>query len=90
MKIKDGFNLKSVCGEYVIVATGRKNVDFSRLVSLNESAATVWEAVVGKDFEIDDVVKVLLDNYEVDEATARRETDGQLGRGRAYLEIIRW
>jgi hypothetical protein len=75
MKIKDGFNLKSVCGEYVIVATGRKNVDFSRLVSLNESAATVWEAVVGKDFEIDDVVKVLLDNYEVDEATARQDAE---------------
>jgi len=67
--------LKSVCGEYVIVATGRKNVDFSRLVSLNESAATVWEAVVGKDFEIDDVVKVLLDNYEVDEATARQDAE---------------
>lgn len=75
MKIKDGFNLKSVCGEYVIVATGRKNVDFSRLVSLNESAATVWEAVVGKDFEIDDVMKVLLDNYEVDEATARQDAE---------------
>ena len=75
MKIKDGFNLKNVCGEYVIVATGRKNIDFSRLISLNASAAEVWEAVVGKDFEIDDVVKVLLDNYEVDEATARADAE---------------
>ncbi len=75
MKINDGFNLKSVCGEYVIVATGRKNVDFSRLISLNESAAMVWEAVVGKDFEIDDVAKVLLDNYEVDEATAHKDAE---------------
>ena len=75
MRIKDGFNLKNVCGEFVIVATGRKNIDFSRLISLNASAAEVWEAVIGRDFEIDDVVKVLLDNYEVDEATARADAE---------------
>ena len=75
MRIKDGFNLKNVCGEFVIVATGRKNIDFSRLISLNASAAEVWEAVIGRDLEIDDVVKVLLDNYEVDEATARADAE---------------
>ena len=73
MKIKDGFELREVCGESVVVATGRKNIDFSKVISLNESAALAWRAVVGKDFELADVVVVLTDNYEVDEATAKAD-----------------
>lgn len=70
MKIKNGFELRDVCGENVIVATGRENIDFSKVISLNESAALMWKAVQGKDFTTADLTKVLTDNYEVDEATA--------------------
>ena len=72
--------MRNVCGEYVILATGRQNVDFSQLISLNESAALVWEAVHGRDFEIDDVVKVLLDEYEVDETTARKDAEALIAK----------
>lgn len=73
MKIKEGFELRDVCGESVIVATGRKNIDFSKVISLNESAALVWREVDGRDFEVEDMAKTLLDTYEVDEATALRD-----------------
>ncbi len=73
MKIKEGFELRDVCGESVIVATGRKNIDFSKVISLNESAALVWREVEGRDFEVEDMAKTLLDTYEVDEATALRD-----------------
>ena len=73
MKIKEGFELRDVCGESVIVATGRKNIDFSKVISLNESAALVWREVEDRDFEVEDMAKTLLDTYEVDEATALRD-----------------
>ena len=73
MKIKEGFELRDVCGESVIVATGRKNIDFSKVISLNESAALVWREVEGRDFEVEDMAKTLLGTYEVDEATALRD-----------------
>ncbi|MBP5380948.1 MAG: PqqD family protein [Bacteroidaceae bacterium] len=73
MKIKDGFELREVCGEVVVVATGRKNIDFSKVISLNESAALAWRAVVGMDFEVKDIVATLMDTYEVDEATAQAD-----------------
>jgi len=73
MKIKDGFELREVCGEVVVVATGRKNIDFSKVISLNESAALAWRAVVGMDFEVKDIVATLTDTYEVDEATAQAD-----------------
>ena len=80
MKIKNGFELRNVCGEAVIVATGRENIDFSKVISLNESAARMWKGVVGKEFEISDLVNILLENYEVDEATARKDAEALVGQ----------
>mgnify|MGYP003462096660 CR=1 FL=1 len=39
MKKKTGFNLRTICGERIIVAEGRENIDFSNIIALNESAA---------------------------------------------------
>ena len=80
MRIKEGFELRDVCGESVIVATGRKNIDFSKVISLNESATLMWREVVGKDFEVEDLVRVLTDNYEVDEATATADVRTLVGQ----------
>lgn len=38
MKVKSGFNLRNVCGEEIIVAEGEENIDFSNIVSMNESS----------------------------------------------------
>ena len=76
MRIKEGFELRDVCGESVIVATGRKNIDFSKVISLNESATLVWRGVEGTDFEVEDMARVLLDNYEVDATTAQADAQG--------------
>ena len=70
MKIKPGFELRSICGENIVIAHGIENIDFSRVITLNASAADVWNAVIGKDFELTDVVLTLLSEYEVDEQTA--------------------
>ena len=45
MKLKSGFELRDVCGEKVVIAQGIENVDFSKLITLNESAAYLWTAV---------------------------------------------
>ena len=73
MRIKKGFDLQDVCGYSVIVATGLENIDFSKMVNLNESAAVMWKAVVGKDITVADMVKALTDEYE--ESTEQAEAD---------------
>ena len=70
MKIKKGFNLRTICGEQIIVAEGIENIDFSKIISLNESSAYLWNAVAGKDFTAEDLANLLSERYEVDEATA--------------------
>ena len=74
MKVKKGFELQEVCGEFIIVPAGVENVDFSKIISLNESAADLWKSVAEmEEFSIDDMVKILLEQYEVDEETARED-----------------
>ncbi len=70
MKAKPGFNLRVVCGENIIVAEGEENIDFSNIISMNESSAYLWRNVQGKEFTHEDLVRLLTDEYEVDEATA--------------------
>ena len=47
MKARKGFNLREVCGEQIIVAEGKENIDFTSIVSMNESSAffggEMWE-----------------------------------------------
>lgn len=75
MKTKKGFKLRTVCGENIIVAEGIENIDFSRIISLNESAAYLWTKVQDSEFTNDTLVKLLLEEYEVDEATARTDVE---------------
>lgn len=76
MKIKEGFEIQNVCGEYIIVPAGVENVDYSRIISLNETAAYLWESVAAKEtFTTDDLVALLLNEYEVEEAVAREDCE---------------
>ena len=75
MKTKQGFRLRNVCGENVIVAEGIENIDFSKIISMNESAAYLWQKVEGQVFTAADLARYLCDEYEVDESTA--QTDAQ-------------
>ena len=73
MRIKDGFELRVVCGETIVMGYGKENIDFSKIISLNESAAYLWRAVEGKDFDAPMLAGLLMEEYEVDEATALRD-----------------
>lgn len=87
MKIKKGFELHNVCGEHVIVACGEQHIDFSKVISLNESAAYLWNAVAGewdfngheivaaKEFDAETLANLLLEEYEVDKATAEKDAE---------------
>ena len=69
MRAKKGFNLREVCGEQIIVAEGRENLDFTNIISMNESSAFLWNSVQDKVFTIDDLSDLLVDNYVIDENT---------------------
>ena len=75
MRIKNGFELRVVCGEAIVVAHGLENIDFSKIINLNESAAYLWRSVEGKDFDASILARLLTEEYEVDEATALSDAE---------------
>ena len=70
MKINQGFELREMCGEHIIIAAGKENIDFSKVISLNESAACLWREVEGKEFTAETLAALLMEQYDVDESTA--------------------
>ena len=78
MKIKKGFELREVCGEHIIVAYGKENIDFNKVISLNESATFLWKSIVDRDFDASTLASLLQEEYEVDAETARRDASALL------------
>lgn len=75
MKAKKGFNLREICGEHIIIAEGKENIDFTKIISMNESAAYLWNKLQDKDFTTEDMAKLLTEEYEVDQATALQDAE---------------
>lgn len=70
MRIKKGFELRNVCGENIVIASGMENIDFSKLICLNETAAFLWKTAEGKEFDAETLTEELMKEYEVDNETA--------------------
>jgi len=78
MKQKKGFRLRKICGENIIVAEGIDNIDFSRIISMNESSAYLWQKTEGKDFDADELARLLCEEYDVEEIIAQRDAEALL------------
>lgn len=74
MKQKEGFVLRQVCGEHVIVAEGLGVIDFGKLLSLNETAAWLWqEAERQGSFTEQSLAEALCQEYDVSKEDALRD-----------------
>lgn len=68
MKLKDGFILRQVAGENVVLNVGA-DVDLNGMITLNDTGCALWNRL-RDEAELSDLAAALLEEYEVDEATA--------------------
>ena len=73
MKKTDGFAMRRLGQDAMIVAESVELIDFDRIVSLNSSAAYVWESLPDTDFTLRTVADLLLRRYDVDESIALQD-----------------
>lgn len=73
MRLRKEFKVREMAGEHIIVMPGRHGADMTRVVALNCTSLYLWEALLGRDFEEEDVAALLMERYEVDDATARKD-----------------
>ena len=69
MKLKNGFILREVGGECVVVPSGA-DIDLNGMITLNATAKTLWQRLEQEATE-QELVDALLVEYEVSEETAR-------------------
>lgn len=74
MKTKDGFILREMCGENIITGEGLEHINFNKLISLNATAAFLWNAVVGKEFTVEDMAQLLVEEYGIDMELALKDS----------------
>lgn len=72
MKVEKEFVLREIAGEYVIIPTGKTVLSFNGLITVNEIGAFLWNHLQ-EDVTVDALVEHVLDEYEVDEETARED-----------------
>lgn len=69
MKLKDGFILRTVAGETVVLPVGG-GLDLNMMITLNDTGAFLWEKL-GAETDEAALVAALLVEYDVDQETAK-------------------
>ena len=64
MKVKQGFMLRAIAGNYVVVPVGKAAVDFNGIITLNETGAFLWEQLV-HEVTLETLLNKMIDTYEV-------------------------
>ena len=75
MKISEKYKVREMAGEHIIVMPGRYGADMTRVVALNATSLYLWEQLVGREFDLEEVVRLLVEQYEIDPETARTDAE---------------
>ena len=78
MKLKEGFLLRQVAGQTVVLPTSAE-LDLNMMITLNDTGRFLWE-LLAKGAERDDLVKELLGEYDVAQETAEKSVDAFVAR----------
>jgi len=73
MKIVKGYVLRHLSDQHIIIGEGVDQVKVNKMFIVNDSMSYLFENLVGKEFTVDDMVRLLLDEYEVTEDVARED-----------------
>lgn len=73
MRIKQGFVLREVAGQIMVIATGEASKDFHGMIKLNGTGKEIWQGLQ-EGLAEEEIVKRLANIYEVDMEKAAEDT----------------
>ena len=79
MKIKEGFILREVAGNFIVVAVGEAVKTYNGVIKLNETSAFLWNKLV-KGATEDELVDALLEEYDVEKEVAVKGVQSFINR----------
>lgn len=75
MKIKKEYILRKVAGINVVIPLGKESVSFNGVMTLNDTGAFLWDTLSKNDVSEQELVEMLLSEYEVDDVTAKKDVE---------------
>lgn len=57
-----------------MTAEGMENINFNKLISLNQTAAFLWKNLEGKEFTEQEMAQLLIDEYGIDMELAMKDS----------------
>ena len=69
MKIAQGFELKKIADSFVVIPTGKNTVDFTAMITINETGAFIWN-ILTEGATIEQVAQKMCECYGIDMTTA--------------------
>ena len=76
MKLKENLTVRKIGNEYMMVSDSDAGLDYTRVISLNETAAYLVEEVGKRECTKDEWIELLMNKYDVEREVA--EADVQL------------
>ncbi len=65
--------MRTLGNEFILVDEGSNLTDFNRMISLNASAALLWEAVQDKEFDAETLINLLIEEYDINREVAEKD-----------------
>ncbi|NLB79508.1 MAG: PqqD family protein [Clostridiaceae bacterium] len=81
MKIKNGYLVREIAGSYIVVPVGERVIDFKGIMTLNDTGNFIWKCLAD-EITYDELLTAILEEYEIDEATAKADLDEFINKAR--------
>lgn len=81
MKIKEGFLLRNVAGNHVVVPIGQATLDFNGMMSLNDTGAFIFGKMI-EGITRDELIEAVKQEYDIDYELAQKDVD-------AFIEKVK-
>lgn len=87
MKIKEGFLLKKIADDYVVIPYEDNIVNFKAMIVLNETGAFLWNKLQN-DITFEELCENLSTEFEVDGETAKTDAEEFISilKGKGLIE----
>lgn len=82
MKIKEGYVLRDVAGQAVVIAVGEASKTFHGMINLNATGKQIWQGV-SRGLSAEEIAGELAKEYEVEPEKALHDTNAMIEKMRA-------
>ena len=75
MKINEKYNLRRIAGENIVIIQGGGTADMTRIITLNDTGAWLWNELSGMDFSVSQIAGKIVAEYDTDLSSATEDAE---------------